>query len=138
MTSAEMSVTVVLPTVDLQLEFDPTSLTIAVGRDRTATLSLLDVPAGAAVTVALAVTNATTAQVVEPSGTVVFDVATMDHRVTVAGMAEGSVTVTATATELIGLSEASTVASAELAVTVVDELPGLRLRVRALLEGPLQ
>ena len=131
---AKLAVTVVLPTVHLQLAFDPPALTVAPGRERTATLSLSGVPMGAAVTVELSAADATTAQLVtEPE--LRFTAATPSYDVTVAGVAEGSATVTAELVSFLGLSKASTVLSAQLQITVA---PGLRLRARVLLEGPLQ
>ena len=131
---AELAVTVVLPTVALELAFDPPVLAVAPGSSRTATLSLSGVPMGAAVTVELSAADSTTARLVtEPE--LRFTAETPSYDVTVAGVAEGSATVTAELVSFLGLSEASTVLSAQLPITVA---PGLRLRARVLLEGPLQ
>ena len=135
--SAELPVTVVLPTVSLQLAFEPSSLTVATGAMTTVTLRLSGVPAGAEVTVALSVADEATARVVSLQS-VAFDADTPSYEVTVEGVAEGSAVVMAIALEPDGLSAESTVEPAELPVTVVEEILGLRLRVRALLEGPLQ
>ena len=70
----------------------------------------------------------------------VLDATPPSLEVKVLGVAVGSVALTATvdADALArSLPEGSTVAPARLQVMVIKE-PGLRLRVRVLLEGPLQ
>ena len=132
---AELAVTVVLPTVELELSFDPPALTIAPGREKTVTLSLLGVPMGADVEVELRMPDESTARLVT-SRMVTFTADTQNTRVTVAGVAEeGNVTVTAEVLSFRGLSEESIVRPAQLPVTVAGDV---RLRVRVLLEGPLQ
>ena len=135
--SAELSVTVVPAVVDpvmLRLVFAPTSLEVEVGAMATAVLRLLgDVPEGIEVAVTVGAADATTARVL--SEPVIFSAGTTRHEVTIEGVVAGDVTVTAVA-DTSGLPVGSTVERAELSVTV--ETPGLRLRVRALLEGPLQ
>ena len=118
---ADLAVTVVLPTVDLQLAFEPPTLTVATGSTATAVLRLPGVPAvgGAAVTVALSVADEATAQVMPAE--VIFSEANPDTVVTLTGTTTGDVMVTAVAVLLDGLSEASTVRSAQLPVTVVRE-----------------
>ena len=133
--SAQLAVTVVPAPVHFQLVFEPPTLTVAAGATEMATLSLPGVPADAAVTVTLSVPDATTARLVTPES-VTFTAETPSYDVTVLGVAAGSVTLTAIA-DTSGLPPDSTVASVQLQVTVV-EVPGLRLRVRVLLEGPLQ
>ena len=137
--SAELSVTVVptpLDPVTLMLAFDPMSLTVTAGREATAVLSLPNVPEGVEVAVTLSAADATTAQLVTESELrFSADTSSRDVTVTVLGVAAGSATLTAVA-DTSGLPVGSTVERAELSVTV--ETPGLRLRVRALLEGPLQ
>ena len=125
--SAELSVTVVPAPVRLQLAFEPPELTVVVGATATAVLSLLDVPEGAAVTVALRTADVATAQVMPES--VVFDAATTSRDVTVLGVAEGSTTLTvvADASGTVDLPPDSSVASAELAVTVVPPPVHLQL-----------
>ena len=117
----DLAVTVVLPTVDLQLAFEPPTLTVATGSTATAVLRLPGVPAvgGAAVTVALSVADEATAQVMPAE--VIFSEANPDTVVTLTGTTTGDVMVTAVAVLLDGLSEASTVRSAQLPVTVVRE-----------------
>ena len=117
----DLAVTVVLPTVDLQLAFEPPTLTVATGSTATAMLRLPGVPAvgGAAVTVALSVADEATAQVMPAE--VIFSEANPDTVVTLTGTTTGDVMVTAVAVLLDGLSEASTVRSAQLPVTVVRE-----------------
>ena len=135
-TSAELALTVVLPTVELQLAFEPPTLTVAAGSRETAVLSLSGVPTGAEVTVRVSAANVTTAQLVtEPE--LPFTAMMPRHEVTIVGVGAGNTTVMAEPVSLDGLSVDSTVADADLLVTVV-EAPGLRLRVRVLLEGPLQ
>ena len=119
---AELVVTVVPAPVHLQLAFEPPALEVATGATATATLRLPDVPAGAAVTVELSVTDATTAQVVT-SQSVVFSAETQSHDVTILGVAAGSATLTVVATDISDLPADSTVASAELAVTTVVPAP---------------
>ena len=117
---AELAVTVVLPPVELQLAFDPSTLRVAVGSDATVTLSLPGVPAGAAVTVGVGSFNTRLASAsVGMEGTVVFDAATVRHEVTVTGVSEGRVTVEAASQRFTGLSEDSIVEPARLPVTVV-------------------
>ena len=127
--SVELAVTVVPAPVDLQLAFEPTTLTVAIGSERTVTLRLSGVPEGATVTVALSATGAATARVM--SEPVVFDAATTSHEVTVTGVAAGSATVTAAVGEAVladsGLPPNSSVASVELAVTVVPAPVDLQL-----------
>ena len=145
-----LSVTVVPPPVHLQLAFEP--LTVAVGTTATVVLgfpgvsegaavtvsegaavtvvlSLPGVPEGAAVTVALDVADAATAQTTPVS--VVFSSTAARHEVTVRGVAEGSVPLTASVGKdaLVdsGLPPNSTVAPAQLAVTVVPPLVHLQL-----------
>ena len=114
---ADLAVTVVLPPVRLQLAFEPPTLAVAVGSDRTVALQLLgDVPAGAAVTVTLS--SADTATVLVVTESVVFDADTPRHEVTLTGVAAGSATVTASA-DISGAPAGSSVASTELSVTVV-------------------
>ena len=116
--SADLAVTVEPAPVALQLAFAPSALTVAVGSEETAVLSLSGVPAGAEVTVTLSVADATTARLVtEPE--LRFSATTPSHVVTVEGVAEGSVTVMAVEDVLSGLPAGSSVASADLAVTVV-------------------
>ena len=134
--STELVVTVVptpLDPVTLTLAFDPMSLTVTAGREATAVLSLPNVPEGVEVAVTLSAADATTARVL--SEPVVFSAGTTRHEVTIEGVVAGDVTVTAVA-DTSGLPVGSTVMDAQLQVTV--KTPGLRLRVRALLEGPLQ
>ena len=115
--SVELPVTVEPAPVMLQLAFSPSALTVAVGSEETAVLSLLGVPAGAEVTVSLSAADATTARLVtEPE--LRFSAATTSHVVTVAGVAEGSATVTAAVFNSDDLPADSTVASAELVVTL--------------------
>ena len=124
---AELAVTVVeRPTVHLQLAFEAPTLTVVAGATATAVLSLPGVPAvGASVTVELDVAEETTAQAMPES--VVFDAATTRREVTITGVATGSVTVTAIETTFSGLSTDSTVAAAELVVTVIPPPVHLRL-----------
>ena len=129
---AQLSVTVVPPSVELQLAFDPPTLTVVAGAEgtmhaarpqRTVQLRLLgDVPADATVAVTLSVSDAATLQLTPES--VVFDAATPNRDVAVAGLAVGNATLTAIA-DVSGLSmgEFAAVASAELAVTVVPARP---------------
>ena len=134
--STELVVTVVptpLDPVTLTLAFAPMSLTVTAGREATAVLSLPGVPEGIEVAVTVGAADATTARVL--SEPVIFSAGTTRHEVTIEGVVAGDVTVTAVA-DTSGLPVGSTVERAELSVTV--ETPGLRLRVRALLEGPLQ
>ena len=123
--STELAVTVVLPTVHLQLAFDTTSLTVAVGSEETVVLSLVGVPAGAMVTVGLSAMDETTAQVV--TAPVTFDAETTSRKVTVLGVATGNTTVISVEITPGGLSDDSTIAPAELAVTVV--LPTVALEL---------
>ena len=123
---ADLVVTVVLPTVELQLAFAPMSLEVAAGSTATAVLSLPGVPVGAAVTVSLRTDDAVTAQVVTP-GSIVFDAATPSRDVTVEGVTVGNATLTAELASFDGLSTVSTVASADLAVTVVPAPVELQL-----------
>ena len=118
--STDLAVTVVLPTVDLQLAFEPPTLTVITGSTATAMLRLEGVPAtGAAVTVELSVADEATAEVTPAE--VIFSEANPDTVVTLTGVAAGDATVTAVAVMLDGLSNASTVRSAQLAVTVVQK-----------------
>ena len=118
---------------------------VEVGSVRTVLFRLLDVPVDAAfdlgdVAFALEVSSADemTARVLSRS--IVAPGDKLDG-VSIEGVAEGSVTVTVVFIASrpkpgrSGLPPDSTVAPAELGVTVVE---GLRLRVRTLLEGPLQ
>ena len=86
--SAELAVTTVVPPpVHLQLAFEPPSLAVAVGSERTAILSLSDVPTGAAVRVALSSADTMTALLMPES--VTFTAQTPSRDVTVLGVAEG-------------------------------------------------
>ena len=127
---AQLPVTVVLPTVHLALAFEPPALTVAVGATATAVLSLPAVPRGAAgVTVALSAAAATTALVMPRE--VAFTAQTSSRTVTVTGVAEGSVAITAAADEnaLVdsGFPPDSTVANVDLPVTVVPPPVHLQL-----------
>ena len=83
---------------------------------QTAVLSLLDVPAGAEVTVTLSVPDETTARLVTESE-LRFSATTPSHVVTIEGVAAGSATLTAAvdadALAGFGLPPDSTVASAD-------------------------
>ena len=122
--SAQLAVTVVPVPVRLQLAFDPMTLEVAVGSSETVTLSLPDVPEGAAVTVTLSTADTATALVTPES--VVLDANTPSSRVTVMGVAAGSVTLTASA-DISGAPAGSSVASTELSVTVVPAPVDLQL-----------
>jgi hypothetical protein len=115
---ADLVVTVVPAPVELQLAFAPPAVTVAVGSEETAVLSLSGVPEGAEVTVTLSVPDATTARVVTPES-VTFTAQTPSTDVTVLGVAAGSAMVTAAVFNSDDLPEGLTVASADLTVTVV-------------------
>ena len=118
MVPADLAVTVVWPTVDLQLAFEPPSLEVATGSTATAVLRLPGVPEGARVTVELSVASTATARLVTPES-VVFDADTSSREVTVGGVTVGNETLTAELVSFDRLSEDSTVQSAQLPVTVV-------------------
>ena len=122
---AQLEVTVVPAPVRLALAFDPMSLTVAAGTTATATLSLPGVPEGTTVTVTLSSADGATLQVAS-TPTLVFGADTSSHRVTVASLDDlngARVTVTADFSEDSGLPDDSTVAPAELEVTVVPPPP---------------
>ena len=118
---AELLWTVLPVTVDLQLQFDPSALTVAAGSEEQLTLSYSGfVPSGGAhsvMAVALSVSSRALAQVTPEA--VEFDLGFRErHEVTVLGVAAGSVTLRARAADFIDLSEESVVTSAQLPLTV--------------------
>ena len=127
MASAELVVTVVPAPepVELQLAFAPSALTVLAGSEETAVLSLSDVPAGATVTVTLSSADTATALVMPSTLTFTADTTSpvVTATVTVSGVATGSATVTAAVFNSDDLPAGSTVASVELAVTVVPAPP---------------